>query len=161
MKTLIKIYSLYGRTLPPHPFLHQFSILTSVICLIGKPDIWDALPDALLLHPTPPGPPKHPRWVYTTLLPPKYKISHPQLPPNSKHTTRSPFLALFMPIYYCPQPPPNSLPYYTSPPSHPAPLASQAPYPPNQKTLLLILTHPGTMAKFHFFGWWGFAHMHL
>ena len=134
---------------------------TGTTCLIGKPDIWDAFPDALLLPPAPPGPPKHPRWVYTTLLPPKYKISRPQSPPNSERTTRPLFLALFTPIYYRPQALPNSPPYYTPPPSHPAPSASKPPYPPNQKTLLLILTNPGTTAKLCFFGWWGFAHMHL
>ena len=52
-------------------------------------------------------------------------------------------------------------PPYTTQPSHPAPLAYQQTYPPTQKTLLLILTSPGTIAILCFFGWWGFAHMHL
>ena len=51
--------------------------------------------------------------------------------------------------------------YYTPLPSHPAPSASQPPYPPTQNTLLLILTSPGTTAIFCFFWWWGLSHMHL
>ena len=134
---------------------------TGTAFLIGKaPQICHRI-NAPLPLPTPPGTPKHPRWVYPALLPPKYKISRPQLRPNSERTTRPRFLALFTPIYYRPQALPNSPPYYTPPPSHPAPSASKPPYPPNQKTLLLILTNPGTTAKLCFFGWWGFAHMHL
>ena len=39
--------------------------------------------------------------------------------------------------------PPNSAP---TPPSHPAPSASDLPYPPSQRTLLLILMSPGSPA---------------
>ena len=42
-----------------------------------------------------------------------------------------------------------------NPPSHLAPLACIPPYPPTQKTILLILTSPGTMARPLNFGWWG------
>ena len=59
---------------------------TGTTCLIGKPDIWNALPDALLLPPAPPGPPKHPRWVYNVSFPPKYKISRPQFPPDAPNS---------------------------------------------------------------------------
>jgi hypothetical protein len=54
-----------------------------------------------------------------------------------------------------PNPYPTALPYYILPPSHPAPPAYQPSYPLNQKTLLLILTSPGTTAILLFFGWWG------
>ena len=45
------------------------------------------------------------------------------------------------------------------PPAHPAlpsgTLGMCTSYPPNQNTLLLILTSPGTTAILLFFGWWG------
>ena len=47
------------------------------------------------------------------------------------------------------------------PPSHPAPSAYQPSYLPNQKTLLLILTSPGTTAILLFFGWWEIPSMDL
>jgi len=50
------------------------------------------------------------------------------------------------------------------PPSHPAPSARQSPYPLTQKTLLLILTTPGSTAGpcfSPFFGWWATTSMHV
>ena len=115
---------------------------TGTTCLIGKaPQICHSI-NTLQPLPAPPGAPKHPRWVYSTLVPPKYKISRPQLRPNSEYTIRPPFLILFTSIYYRLPPCPAAPPYYTPPPFHPAPSASQPLYPPNQKTLLLILTSP-------------------
>jgi hypothetical protein len=102
-----------------------------------------------------PGAPKHPRWVYNILFHPKYKISHPQFPPNepnSERTTRPLLLALFTSIYQCPQPSPNSPALLYTPPSHPAPSAYQLIHPLTQRTLLLILTNPGTTAKSFFLG---------
>ena len=134
---------------------------TGTACLIGKaPQIWHRI-NALQPPPAPPGAPKHPRWVYPTLLPPKYKISHlkshpiPPNVPNSEHNHLTAIIDVCLHI-----PALAELPLH-APPSHPAPSASQPPYPPNQKTLLLILTSPGTTAILCFFGWWGFAHMHL
>jgi hypothetical protein len=51
-----------------------------------------------------------------------------------------------------PNPCSTALPYYTSLPSHPAPSASQPSYLPTQKSVLLILTSPGTTAKLLFLG---------
>jgi len=84
-------------------------------------------------------------------------VTHPATPkiynfpapnkPNSERTTRPPLLALFTCIYCHPQPLLNSPPYYTSPSSHLAPLASLPSYLLMQKTILLILTTPGSMAE--------------
>ena len=52
-------------------------------------------------------------------------------------------------VYWCPQQP---RPTYLTPPSHPAPSAYQPIYLLTQKTLLLILTSPGTTAKSFFLG---------
>ena len=59
---------------------------------------------------------------------------------------------------------PIAPPYYTTLPSHLAPLAMQPPYLPTQRTLLLILTNPGTTANsllLSFFGWWASAAVDL
>ena len=54
-------------------------------CLIGKaPQIWHRI-YALPPPPAPLRPPKHPRWVYHTLLPPKYTISRPQRTQQRAH----------------------------------------------------------------------------
>ena len=59
-------------------------------CLIRKaPQIWHRI-NVLQPPPAPPGAPKHPRWVYYTLLPPKYKISHPNSPPTSPTASAPP-----------------------------------------------------------------------
>ena len=126
---------------------------TGTGCLIGKaPQICHHI-NAPPPLPAPPGMPKHPRWVYTTLLPPKYEISCPQSPPTASAPPDHCFWHCLHVFTSAPNPCSTSLPYYTSPPSHPAPSASQPPYLPNQKTLLLILTSPGTMAILCFFGW--------
>ena len=55
-------------------------------------------------------------------------------------------------IFTSAQPLLNIPPYYTPPPSHPAPSAYQQPHPLIQRTLLLILTSPGTTAMSFFLG---------
>jgi hypothetical protein len=127
-------------------------------CLIGKaPQIWHRI-NALQPPPAPPGAPKHPRWVYCTLLPPKYTISRPKSPPTSPTVSALPDHHFWHCLYIftsAPNPCSTSPPYYTPPPSHPAPPAYQPSYPPHPKTLLPILTSPGTTAILLFFGWWG------
>ena len=90
---------------------------------------------------------------------PKYIFS---LPPN--HTLTRPtasthpgwlFPALLTVVYWYPQPAQQPHPTYLTPPSHLAPSAYQQPHLLTQRTLLLILTNPGIMAKVLFFGWWG------
>jgi hypothetical protein len=136
---------------------------TGTACLIGKIFKFGTI-NALQPPPAPPGAPKHPRWVYYTLLPPKYTISRPKSPPTSPTASAPPdhhFWHCLHVFTSAPNPCSTAPPPYTTPPSHPAPSAYQQTYPPTQKTLLLILTSPGTTAILCFFGWWGFAHMHL
>jgi len=134
---------------------------TGTACLIEKaPQIWHRI-NALQPPPAPPGAPKHPRWVYYTLLPPKYTISCPKSPPTHPTASAPPDHRFWHCLHvFTSAPNPCSTPY-TTPPSHPAPSAYQQTYPPTQKTLLLILTNPGTTAILCFFGWWGLSHMHL
>jgi hypothetical protein len=82
----------------------------------------------------------------------------PNVPPMSPTASASPdhcFWHCLQIFTSAPNPYPTAPPYYTPPPSHPAPSAYQLTYPPNQKTLLLILTSHGTTAILCFFGWWG------
>jgi len=79
--------------------------------LIGNPDFWDTLSSAFSLPPAPPRAPKHPRWMYITRIYPNIKYPTRNSPPTcatASTTTRLPHLALFISIYRCPQPPPNS-----------------------------------------------------
>ena len=62
---------------------------TGTAFLIWNTDIWDALPNALLLPPAPPQVPKHPRWVYNISFLPKYKKSRHQFPPNEPSSERT------------------------------------------------------------------------
>ena len=86
----------------------------------------------------------------------------PQFPPNVPPTSPTVNASPDHCFWHClhvftnsPNPCRTAPPYYTPPPSHPAPSAYQPPYLLNKKTLLLILTSPGTMAILCFFGWWG------
>jgi len=67
--------------------------------------------------------------------------------PNSE-CTHPPATSAIVVIYLLVPPTPCStpLPYYTPPPSHPAPSAYQPPYPLMQKTLFVILMSPGSPA---------------
>ena len=126
---------------------------TGTACLIWKaPQIWHRI-NALQPSPASPRVQKHPRWVYCTLLPPKYTISTPHRAQQRAHPPACHIwhcCHLFTgALYPCSTPPP----YYTPPPSHPAPSAYKIPYPLTQKTLLLILTNPGITAILSFFGW--------
>src|SRR6266436_984836 len=100
--------------------------------------------------------------IYHSL--PNIKNPAPNSPPTSPAASAPPDHCFWHCLHVftsAPNPCSTAPPYYTSPPSPPAPSASQPPYLPNQKTLLLILTSHGTTAILCFFGWWGFAHMHL
>ena len=69
-----------------------------------------------------------------------------------------------MVVYWCPLPAQQPHLTYSTLPSHLAPSASQSPYLLTQKTLLLILTTPGSMVGpcfSPFFGWWASASMHV
>ena len=66
--------------------------------------------------------------------------------PNSERT-HLPATSGIVVIYLLVPPTPCSTPpYYTPPPSHPAPLAYPIPYPLTQKTLFVILMSPGSLA---------------
>ena len=106
------------------------------------------------LLPLPPRVPKHPRWVYHTLLPPKYKISCPKscaFPPNvpnSEHdhlTTTSGIVDLY--LLAAPTPPPTAPPPLHTPALLSGTLGISNTLPATQKTLLVILTSPGTLAN--------------
>ena len=71
-----------------------------------------------------------------------YEHNHP--------TAISGIVYMYLPVP--PTPCSTALPSYTTPPSHIALLAYQQTYLPTQKTLLLILTNPGTMAILFFLG---------
>ena len=93
---------------------------------------------------------------------PKYVFSLPQITPQPTQqqvrTLGWLFPALLTVVYRCPLPAQQPRPTYSTPPSHPAPSARQWPYPLTQKTLLLILTTPGSTAGpcfSPFFGWMG------
>ena len=75
----------------------------------------------------------------------------PSIMPDSEHTHPTAtsdivVICLLVSPTSCSTP----LPYYTPPPSHPAPLAYKIPYLLTQKTLLLILTNPGITAILSF-----------
>jgi hypothetical protein len=131
---------------------------TGTAFLIWKaPQIWHRI-NTLQPPPAPPGAPKHPRWVYPTLLPPKYTISRLKSPPTSPTASAPPDHCFWHCLHVfasAPNPCSTAPPYYTPPPSHPASPAYQPSYPLNQRIILLILTSPGTTAIFLFFGWWG------
>src|SRR6266567_2379541 len=81
-----------------------------------KKVIWHLI-NALRPPPTPPWAPKHPRWVYHTLLPPKYKISRPKscgFPPNvpNSECNHLTITSSIVYLYLLVSPtPPNSAPY--------------------------------------------------
>jgi hypothetical protein len=108
----------------------------------------------------PPAPPqalKHPRWLYYISFLTKYKKSRPRFPPTSPTMSTPPdhhFWHCLHVFISAPKPCSTAPPYYTPPPSHPAPSAYDPPYPPTQKTLLLIPTSSGNPAICCFFGWW-------
>ena len=66
------------------------------------------------------------------------------IPPNVPNSERNHLTALLLSIYM--SPPQENSPLHT-PPSHPAPSAYQIPYLLAQKTLLVILTSPGSTAN--------------
>ena len=99
---------------------------------------------------------------------PKYVFSPPQITPQpTQQQVRTPgwlFPALLTVVYWCPLPAQQPRPTYLIPPSHLAPSASPSPYPLTQKTLLLILTTSGSMAKpcfSLFLGGWASTCMHV
>ena len=113
--------------------------------------------------------PSHPRWgvqmgviiIINSPLP-KYVFSPPQITPQPTQqqvrTLGWLFPALLTVVYQCPLPAQQPHPTYLTPPSHLAPSARQWPYLLTQKTLLLILTTPGSTAGpcfSPFFGWMG------
>jgi len=117
-------------------------------CLIGKKLINLATVYMLCsLLPLPLGAPKHPRWVYHTLLPPKYTISRPQHTQQWAHPPACHFCHCCHLFTGAPYPYPTAPPYHTPPPSHPAPLAYPIPYPLTQETLFVILTSLGSLAN--------------
>jgi len=71
---------------------------------------------------------------------------------------------VYMYLLSTPTPCTTAPPYYTSLPSHLAPSASLPPYLLIQKTVLLILSTPGSTAGpcfSPFFGWWATTSMHV
>ena len=115
-------------------------------CLIGKTEVLCHPINAPPPPPALPGAPKQPRWVYDTLLPPKYIICRPQTRPTVSAPPDHCFWHCLHIFTSSPNPYPTIPPYYTPPPSHPAPSASQPSYPLTQKNPLLILTTPGSTA---------------
>ena len=87
-----------------------------------------------------------------------YIFPHPKLPPTRPTVSSHPRSAVSCIVDICflmPPTCPTAPPYYTTLPSYPAPSAMQPPYLPTQRTLLLILTNPSTMAilPFTLFFW--------
>jgi len=127
---------------------------TGTTCLIGNPDIWDAFPVALPPRPALPLPPKHPRWVYNVSFLPKYKFSNPKPAQQRAHHPITTSDIVYIYLLLSPTPP-NSPALLYIPALLSGTLGKPTILPAYPKSLLLILTSPGTTAILGFFGWWG------
>jgi len=116
---------------------------TGTTCLIGNTDIWDALSNPLPPPPVPLGRQNIPDGCMIYHSFPNIKNPACNSPPTSSAASAPPDHCFWHCLHVftsAPNPCSTAPPYYTPPPSHPAPSAYHPPYPLTQKNLLLILT---------------------
>ena len=127
---------------------------TGTACLIGNPDIWDALPVALPPPPALPSPPKHPRWVYNVSFLPKYKFSNPKPAQQRAHypITTADIVYIYLLLSPTPAQQPHPIIHPRPPIRHPR----QANYPTRlPKVSITNPNQPQHHGRGPFFGWWG------
>jgi len=126
---------------------------TGTTCLIGKAGLLGRIVKRFSARSCSPWGAKTSHMGVSNPATPKYKISHPNIPPNMRNSERNHLPATSGIVYtyllVSPTPIQQSRPI-THPPFHLAPSAYQPIHLLTQRTLLLILTSPGTTAKSFF-----------